>query len=176
MTRRISQQSVHFPVTMLRAEGPFKKKRRTNYLNGSLFILFLCTTASFPETQRHRVRPATSCFSEPGSGYGPSSPPSVLGYWVKPRGTRLGIRKDAKGAVRRPKILVLIICYPVGTMRVVRVPRGARRSGEARRGPKMQRGREMPGGRCVLGAARGRGVCSGFSPSRLAPATELDTG
>ena len=36
---------------------------------------------------------------------------SVLESWVKPCGTRLGIRKDEQGAVRLPKILVLIICY-----------------------------------------------------------------
>ena len=34
---------------------------------------------------------------------------SVLGSWVKPCGTRLGIRKGVKGAVRLLKILVLII-------------------------------------------------------------------
>ena len=32
---------------------------------------------------------------------------SVLGSWVKPCGTRLGIRKCGKGAVRLPNILVL---------------------------------------------------------------------
>ena len=32
---------------------------------------------------------------------------AVLGSWVKPRGTRLGIRKVVKDAVRLPKILVL---------------------------------------------------------------------
>ena len=32
---------------------------------------------------------------------------SVLGSWVKPYGTRLGMRKGGKGAVRLPKILVL---------------------------------------------------------------------
>ena len=39
-----------------------------------------------------------------------SAPPlwSVLGSWVKPCRTRLGIRKGEKGAVRLPKILVLI--------------------------------------------------------------------
>ena len=34
---------------------------------------------------------------------------SVLGYWVKPCGTRLGLRKGGKGAVRLPKILVLVL-------------------------------------------------------------------
>ena len=34
--------------------------------------------------------------------------PLVLGSWVKPCGTRLGIRKGEKGAIRLPKILVLI--------------------------------------------------------------------
>ena len=33
----------------------------------------------------------------------------VLGSWVNPCGTRLGIRKGRKGAVRLPKILVLIV-------------------------------------------------------------------
>ena len=33
---------------------------------------------------------------------------SVLGSWVKPYGTRLGIREGGKGAVRLPKIQVLV--------------------------------------------------------------------
>ena len=32
---------------------------------------------------------------------------SVLGSWANPRGTRLGINKGGKGAVRLPKIIVL---------------------------------------------------------------------
>ena len=35
---------------------------------------------------------------------------SVLGSWVKPRGTRQGIRKGGKGAIRLPKIQVLTCC------------------------------------------------------------------
>ena len=34
---------------------------------------------------------------------------SVLGSWVIPCGTRLGIRRGGKGAVRLPKILVLTV-------------------------------------------------------------------
>ena len=41
---------------------------------------------------------------------GPS--PSVLGSWDKTMRGALGIRKGEQGAVRLPKILVLIICYP----------------------------------------------------------------
>ena len=44
-----------------------------------------------------------------GPRLGTNEPLTVLGSWVKPCGARLGITKVEKGAVRLPKILVLII-------------------------------------------------------------------
>ena len=48
----------------------------------------------------------------------PPLPAPVLGSWVKSCGTRLGIRKDETGAVRLPRILVLITA-PVSPLPVL---------------------------------------------------------